>query len=45
MKKRPLFDENALINCVIISERRVFLGPDVMQSRFGVNFLFWPGEF
>ena len=22
-----------------------FLGPDVMQSGFGVNFLFWSGEF
>ena len=21
-----------------------FVGPDVMQSGFGVNFLFWPGE-
>ena len=22
-----------------------FVGPVVMQSGFGVNFLFWPGEF
>ena len=31
-----------------LSDRQKFLddylGPDVMQSRFGVNFVFWPGE-
>ena len=26
-------------------ENRPIIGPDVMQSGFGVNFLFWSGEF
>ena len=42
-RNAPLLSENASENEMHTSKTR-YVGPDVMQSGFGVNFLFWPGE-
>ena len=38
----PVPQTKRIANLIVGALR--FLGPDVMQSLFGVNFLFWPGE-